>query len=846
MCSCVNFSLVGKKFFTEKAREEIEGAITEVSGNEVFFVGSLDEDGVIDGVRVAARGNDYSVPAIVDSAQSGEVVIHNHPSGNLTPSDEDIHMAGLFGNLGVGFYIIKNDVSEVYVVVEPFAEKELEKLDVEKLKAFLLPDGEVSKVMGSRHELRLEQLEMVEAVGSAFNDETISLIEAGTGTGKTLAYLIPSIHWALLNSERVVISTNTINLQEQLIEKDIPLIHKSLGEDFKYSLVKGMGNYLCLLRAETITDGLLELADDDEIDTLRSIVEWSKVTKDGSLSDLSFTPTEAIWDKVSAESESCLRVRCPHYSKCFFYKARREVSSSQILVVNHHLLFSDLAIKGASEESEVGILPAYRRVIFDEGHHIVDTATSHFGMRATKYGIIRTLRRLKRRGGGGEVRGLIFYIASLATKLKKYFRKGILNALLRRVEETLSPLVDTVENYVRDSFDELYYFALPITEKKEGISGEISIRITDEVRKQEGWERIDKKLSILRIKLKELEEEIKAFIEVLIDYEDEPDVARVLIEFKGITNKLDFYSDVILSFLDSGEDGYVRWVEGNVGRGGVFSGIGLSPLDISYQLKEKLYSRCRTVVMTSATLAVKKSFHFIESGLGLEENERVSEVILPSPFNYKEQAFLAIPTDIPEPMEKDYSEKLSPVILEAVRASRGNALILFTSYSLLESVFRKIQNQLADIGIISLKQGSLPRARLLQRFKVEDNSALFATDSFWEGVDVPGEALRLVVITRLPFRVPTDPIIEARVENMEKQGINSFLEYSVPVAVLKFKQGFGRLIRTKTDRGAVFVLDKRIISKSYGKYFLESLPRCNMIISRTDEAIKELESFFGR
>ncbi|MCI0454922.1 MAG: DEAD/DEAH box helicase family protein [Candidatus Dadabacteria bacterium] len=843
---CVNFSFVGKKFFTDKAREEIEGAIKEAHGNEVFFVGSLDEHGIIDGVRVAARGNDYSTPAIVDSAMSGEVVIHNHPSGNLTPSDEDIHMAGLFGNLGVGFYIIKNDVSEVYVVVEPFAEKELEKLDIEKLKAFLLPDGEVSKVMGSRHELRPEQLEMVEAVGSAFNDETISLIEAGTGTGKTLAYLIPSIHWALLNSERVVISTNTINLQEQLIEKDIPLIHKSLGEDFKYSLVKGMGNYLCLLRAETVTDGLLELADDDEIDTLRSIVEWSKVTKDGSLSDLSFTPTEAIWDKVSAESESCLRVRCPHYSKCFFYKARREVSSSQILVVNHHLLFSDLAIKGASEESEVGILPAYRRVIFDEGHHIVDTATSHFGMRATKYGIIRTLRRLKRRGGGGEVKGLIFYIASLATKLKKYFRKGILNALLRRVEETLSPLVDTVENYVRDSFDELYYFALPITEKKEGISEEISIRITDEVRKQEGWERIDKKLSILRIKLKELEEEIKAFIEALIDHEDEPDVARVLIEFKGITNKLDFYSDVILSFLDSGEDGYVRWVEGNVGRGGVFSGIGLSPLDISYQLKEKLYSRCRTVVMTSATLAVKKSFHFIESGLGLEENERVSEVILPSPFNYKEQAFLAIPTDIPEPMEKEYSEKLSPIILEAVRASRGNALILFTSYSLLESVYRKIQNQLADIGIISLKQGSIPRARLLQRFKVEDNSALFATDSFWEGVDVPGEALRLVVITRLPFRVPTDPIIEARVENMEKQGINSFLEYSVPVAVLKFKQGFGRLIRTKTDRGAVFVLDKRIISKSYGKYFLESLPRCNMIISRTDEAIKELESFFGR
>jgi ATP-dependent DNA helicase DinG len=835
---------VGKKFFTEKAREEIERAIKETSGNEVFFVGALDEDGVINGVRVVARGNNNAVPAIIDSVQSGEVVIHNHPSANLTPSDQDVNIAGIFGNLGIGFYIVNNNVSNVYIVVEPFIKGELVQLDKEVLKKLLLPDGEVSKVMGSQYELRVEQLEMIESVADAFNEESISLIEAGTGTGKTLAYLLPAIYWALLNDERIVISTNTINLQEQLIDKDIPLIYRSLGKEFKYSLVKGMGNYLCLLRTENITDGLLELADDDEIDTFRNIAEWSKVTKDGSLSDLSFTPTDSIWDKVAAESESCLRVSCPYYSNCFFYKARREISSSRILVVNHHLLFSDLSIKGASEESEIGILPSFRRVVFDEAHHILDTATSHFGMSVTKYGIIRLLRRLKRKGSGGEVKGLIFYTASLATKLKKYFRKGILNTVLRRVEEILSPQVDRVENYVRESFDELYYFALPITEIKEGVSEEISLRITNGVREQEGWAKIDKKFSLLRITLKELEEEIKAFLEVLIDYEDESDIARVIVEFKGIATKLNFYSDVILSFLSSDDDGFVRWIEGRVGKGGIFSGIGLSPLGISHQLKEKLYSRCRTVIMTSATLAVRKSFHFIKSGLGLEDNERVTETFLSSPFNYREQAFLAIPTDIPEPIDKEYSEKLSPIILDAISISRGNALILFTSYSLLESVYGRIKNELAKLEIISLKQGSIPRARLLQKFKVEDKSVLFATDSFWEGVDVPGEALRLVLITRLPFRVPTEPIIEARVEHMEKQGINSFLEYSVPVAVLKFKQGFGRLIRTKNDRGAVFILDKRIISKSYGKYFLESLPRCKTIISRTDEVIKELESFF--
>jgi len=833
---------VQRNSLSEKAREKIEETIKESLENEVFFAGSLDENGVVDNIRVIARGNDYSVPAVVDSVKSGEVVIHNHPSGNLTPSDEDIRMAGVFGNLGVGFYIVNNSVSKLYVVVEPFAKEELKKLNTEEIKKTLLPEGEISKAMGSQYELRPEQLDMVEAVTSAFNEGLILLIEAGTGTGKTLAYLIPAIYWSLINGQRVVVSTNTINLQEQLIQRDIPLVHRSLSEKFKYSLVKGMRNYLCLLRVETVTDGLLDLADDEEIDTLRSIVEWSKVTQDGSLSDLNFNPPEDVWDKIAAESESCLRARCPHYSRCFFYKARREISSSQILVVNHHLLFSDLSIRGASEESETGILPAYKNIIFDEAHHIVDAATSHFGMRTTKYGIIRMLRRLKRRGSGGEMKGLIFYTVSLATKLQKYFRKGILSAVLRRVEEILSPQVDRTEEYVRDAFDTLYYFVVPMI--KDGGTEEINIRITDEVREKGGWKEIDKKFSLLRIRLEELHEEIKAFVDVLADYEIEPDVARVLVEFKGTANKINFYSEVIRSFLDSGDDGYVRWVEGRIRRGEVISGIGLSPLDISPQLKERLYSRCRAIVMTSATLAVKRSFNFLKSSLGLEGNERVMEIILPSPFNYKEQVILAIPTDIPEPMERGYSESLSPIILEAVKASQGNALILFTSYSLLDSVYKRIEEELAELGIIPLKQGNLPRARLLDRFRIEDNSVLFATDSFWEGVDVPGDALRLVVITRLPFKVPTEPILEARVEHMESQGINSFIEYIVPVAVLKFKQGFGRLIRTKTDRGAVLVLDKRIITKHYGKFFLDSLPECKKVIGLAEDVVGGIKLLF--
>lgn len=834
-----------KDLLTSRAKNRIRISIEEASGNEVFFVGSFTEGTVIDEVRVVARGNNNSVPAVVDSALPGEVVIHNHPSGNLTPSEQDIRIASVFGNEGIGFYIVDNDASRIYVVVEPFSEREIEPLDMDKIRGHLLPEGGIARLMGDKYELRDEQLAMLEAVAGAFNKNLISLIEAGTGTGKTLSYLIPAVAWSILNGERVVISTNTINLQEQLIDKDIPLVHKAFDGEFNYSLVKGMGNYLCLLRTETVNEGLFEIADEDEVGTISDILEWAKVTDDGSLSDLSFTPPDEVWDKVSAESDSCLRARCPYYSRCFFYKSRREIASSQLLVVNHHLLFSDLSIKGASEKSDAGILPPFKRIIFDEAHHIVDAATSHFGMRATKFGIIRILRRMKRRGKGGESRGLIYYSASLATKLVKVVRKGIVNDVLRRVEQNLSPRIDAAEEYVADAFDALYHFSLALMQEKEPESQEVSIRITETAFSREGWVEIDRKFSVLRIRLKELHEEIKSFTDFLLDYESENDFARLIVEFRGVANKLDYYSDVIATFLSTDDDGYVRWVEGRMGRGAVVSGLGLSPLDISQPLKERLYSRCDTVVMTSATMAVRKDFEFLKSGLGLMDETRVSELILPSPFDYGEQLLLSIPTDMPEPGTKEYSRTITPLILDAVKASRGNALILFTSYYLLDSVYRQIYEELESSGMIALKQGALPRARLLDKFRVEDGSVLFATDSFWEGVDVPGNALRLVVITRLPFRVPTEPIIEARVEHMESMGVNSFTDYSVPVAVLKFKQGFGRLIRTRSDRGVVLVLDRRIISKFYGRYFLDSLPECGQLIAGSEEVISGLERFFA-
>ena len=836
---------VDKDFFSESVKSTIKNAISEASGNEVFFVGSFSQDNIIEDVQVIARGNDYSVPAVIESASPGDVVIHNHPSGALTPSNQDIQIASVFGNHGVGFLIINNDASQVYVVVEPFFQKEIEPLNIEETKKPLLPDGGVAEIMGEKYELREEQLQMLDTVSNSFNDNLISLVEAGTGTGKTLSYLIPAINWALKNQERIVISTNTINLQEQLIDKDIPMLYQAFDEDFSYSLVKGMRNYLCLLRTETIQEGLFEMADDDEMGSIDDILEWAKVTEDGSLSDLSFTPPESVWDKVAAESDSCLRARCPYYSRCFFYKSRREIASSQLLVVNHHLLFSDLAIKSASESSDAGILPPFNRVIFDEAHHLNDAATSHFGMRATKFGILRVLRRLKRKGKGGQGKGLIYYTASLAAKLIKISKKGVVNELLGKVEKLLSTKVDTVEQYVNDSFDALYTFCLPIVQEKEGGKEDVNLRITEDIYELDGWNNLDKKFSLLRIRLKELHEEIKAITDILIDYEVESDVAKLIVEFKGVGNKLDYYSDVVSTFLSTEDDGFVRWVEGRMGKTGILSGIGLSPLDISPTLKERLYSKCDTVVMTSATMAVDKNFDFLKSGLGLQDEMRVDEQILPSPFDYKEQLLLMVPDDIPEPGNVGFAKAVSELIRNSVEASKGNALILFTSYTLLETVYRNIHGDLEEQGILTLKQGAFPRSRLLDKFRIEDNSVLFATDSFWEGVDVPGDALKLVIIARLPFRVPTEPIIEARVEYMENQGLNSFTDYSVPVAVLKFKQGFGRLIRTRTDKGAVLVLDRRIISKFYGKYFLNSLPDSARLMDSSENIIKNLKRFIG-
>ncbi len=827
-------------YFTSEAAGYVKQAIKDAYGNEVFFVGKINDRSLVYDVRVIARGNRTSVPAILSAAKAGNVVIHNHPSGDIHPSPQDVSIASTFGNKGVGFYIVDGEVEKIYVVVEPFVPGEPVKLDKEALREYLLPEGPVAAVLGERYECREEQLDVLSNVVEAFNDERLSMIEAGTGTGKTFSYLIPSILWSLDNSERVVISTNTINLQEQLINKDLPLLRDVFPKKFDYALVKGMRNYFCLLRGESVGQNLFDFIDDGEKQVVEDILNWAKKTTDGSLSDLHFSPQEDLWDRVSAESDSCPATKCPHYSSCFFFKSRRELSRASILVSNHHMLFADMAIKGAAgPDSDYGIIPRYAKVVFDEAHNVAEAATSHFSFKLSKHGLRKMLSRLRSRKSKGGGKGLLSYVARSAEKEKDSSLKEILN----RSASALLGAVEQIEKRNEEAFDTLY---LLLTELSGGPSA--SLRLTERIERNEKWNEIKEKFTTLEKSLFSLGTEISHLLNVVENASQGDSHLKLTSELRGVGARCLASREVVGRFFGEEDESYIRWFEGNRRHAAIFCSINLSPLDVASQLEEKLYAKTKTVVMTSASLAVEKNFDFQRKNTGLLDNERFRGFIISSPFDFRTQSLLLVPDDIPEPMGKNYEERAASLLSDALSVTKGNALVLFTSYSSLNAIYKRVENILGrddkSCAISLFKQGDMPRSLLLEKFRALGNSVLFATDSFWEGVDIPGDSLKMVVICRLPFKVPTDPITEAKIEYMKKQNIDSFREYVLPHAVLKFKQGFGRLIRTKADRGVVMVLDRRIVSKFYGRFFINSVPPTGFFSGKSEQVLRRMNEFF--
>ncbi len=834
-----------EKYLSPETCEQIRQEIVDAGNNEVYFIGRCNEKQIVEEVSVMARGNKTAVPAIIANCKKGDILIHNHPSGSLTPSIADNSIASHVGNDGAGFYIVNNKADQIYVVVEPAAFAELQQVDVSWLNNFLDDSGPLSKSL-ENYEKREPQLAMMAAVAAAFNHEKIALIEAGTGTGKTLAYLLPAIAWALANGKRIVVSTNTINLQQQLIDKDIPLLQSIFPKKFRAELVKGRSNYLCLRKLNDLVHKPASFDFDGTQAQIDQLWKWAQKTRDGSRADLNSTPNSQLWEAVQSESDTTLKKRCRFFNKCFFYNARRRASTADLLVVNHHLLFADISVRSAvGSASEVAVLPNYDRVILDEAHHLEDVASRYFGVTVTHQGMLRTLNRLHRIKGK-KVTGLL---ASLSFSLKKSANKlpaDLQNELYDLVNNQAIERLTKVREQLQAVTERVFYWTVK-NEKSPYKSSKI--RITNDVRASEEWANTIDGIPFLIKFLHELAETLQKIIPCILKGKHifGEETLSLIVDLKAQVDRITGTTrDLHVAVLQKDETN-VRWIEARESRIGQIVRFCTAPIEVAAILKNTVFERIPTVIMTSATLAVGGEFKYFSHRFGLDRLEKNKCIysLLQSPFNFKKQAMICIPTDIAEPNSTSFRTQLRDYLHNAIVAAGGNTFALFTSYSLMDQMFEELCLQLGRRDITLLKQGEQGRHFLLNRFRTENRSTLFGTDSFWEGVDVQGEALVQVIIPRLPFRVPNEPIIEARVEAIEAGGGNSFMEYSVPQAILKFKQGFGRLIRTKTDTGVVLILDKRIISKFYGKLFLASLPNCKVIVGPGSTIFNDISEFVG-
>jgi len=647
------------------------------------------------------------------------------------------------------------------------------------------PDGLIAKAH-PEYEHRPGQIDMAQAVLRAFEQKRHLIVEAGTGTGKTLAYLVPAIAAACGSGARVVISTGTKNLQEQLMDKDIPFLQETLPAKFRAAVMKGRNNYACLhriKRAEStpFLEGL------DQIDQFDEVFRWVTRTETGDRAELSNLPENLpFWRHIDARSDTCLGQKCPDYEPCFLTRMRQRAIDADVIVVNHHLFFADLALRNGAYGA---VLPDYAAVILDEAHQIEDVASEYFGSGVSSYqldDLLRDVSYLKI-----EDRETEKELARVSTRIQRFadlfwisFHEG--RALDGRF--ALTPRVAQVANLRSDQNEE----------------DESQV---NNLRHNDAYHALDNALNRLETALDILK--------------DAPADAENILRR---TRQLRFDLNFIVSASDRQ---FVYWLERR-GRG-VF--LRASPIDVSGLLQDKLFEKVPTVVLTSATLSSGGNFRFIRERLGLDEGE---EMIAESIFEFEKQAVLYLPSQMPDPRSPQWGAAAAEQVIKIVNATEGRAFVLSTSNAGMNEMFEQVASQ---IDYPCFVQGSASKGELLKRFRQTPNAVLFATSSFWQGVDVRGEQLSCVIIDKLPFAVPSDPIIAARQRHIEEQGGSSFYEYSVPQAIISLKQGLGRLIRSTTDRGVLAVLDPRLRTKMYGQMFLKSLPPCR-VTSNVDELIR--------
>jgi ATP-dependent DNA helicase DinG len=819
---------------TPKAATAIRAAIRMAGGREICFVCTLDATGMVETARVVARGDVSSVLALPGFANRGDMLVHNHPSGVLEPSGPDMEIAARIHDDGIGFGIVDNDATELYVVVEVPARAEFTPLRSKAIDRDLGPEGRIADRL-ARYEDRASQRAMAVEIARLYNDGGVGLLEAGTGVGKSLGYLVPALRWAAANGERTIVSTNTINLQEQLVSKDLPFLRDALADQkVRFALLKGWRNYLCLSRLEqarSAGNALFENGVQEELDAIHA---WSQRTTDGSLSDLTAPPRSELWDEVAAEPDLCTRVQCPVYNKCFLFKARREAAQSDVIVVNHHLLLSDLAVRRATGNwGEAAVLPAYTRLVVDEGHHLEDAAASHLGATVSRRSLQRLFNRLDRRGKG--------LLSALIMRLSR--ADDLLStASLDLVHSRLSPSVQAARDKSSSIFDLLEVFLQE--------SGESVVRLTDQFAEHPIWK------AGLRVALEDTLGEIQLLADGLelvrerleSGKKDLDDAVMSLVnEMRAVTRRLQTAGDGLQRALDPrGGEPTVRWIETR-GREKAAS-VSTVPLDLAPILREDLFKRSTTTVITSATLAADGRFEFLAKRLGLDDPEVEPRTgIYPSPFNYREQAILAVPSDVPPPNlnASAHFTAVTRLTEEIADAADGGMFVLFTSHRDIRSMAVELRARGFERRWPLLVHGDETRDALLARFRETGRAVLLGTASFWEGVDVPGDALRALLIAKLPFRVPTEPITAAHCEAIEARGGNAFRDYMLPHASLRLKQGFGRLVRSSADRGVVVIADPRVVTKSYGRAMLEGLPPARRVVGRWKDLLPGIQRFYS-